>query len=476
MSLHPSSRLVSRRKVLTGAGALGLSPFIASLHSVMAREAAGEKPPQRFVFCVKTNGLWAEMIQPASMSDRLPFGYETEMKEGKINVIKDSWEGDRTSMFEAANEKHLGKLNETMSPLAPFADRLTILQGLTSGFNMTSGAHKGNYQTLSATQAGSKVVGPTLDVALANALPAPIPLLCLGHDSKAFSGLSYIPYSASANGKPNAFYTKPSRAYADLFGVIDGGAAKSQYEVQSSILDLHAKDAKRLRSRIGAPEREQLDRYLGAFDSLRQSREQIEKMSDQLRKHAPEAPGDVEISNPLAINAANAEIAVASLISGLTNVVTLCFDQMNSTSYPGAGPLHSSVGHGQGGAVLHKRRLITGSHFEQIAAMAGQLESVPEGDGTMLDNTVFVYLADNGRSHHSGETNFPMMLLGNLGGRLQQGIYYAPGNDPADKTQKSHVRVGDVWSTLLAASGQNHKGFGIPKNKVPYQPIESLLG
>ena len=66
-------------------------------------------------------------------------------------------------------------------------------------------------------------------------------------------------------------------------------------------------------------------------------------------------------------------------------------------------------------------------------------------------------------------------LLGNLGGRIKQGRYYTPGNDPEDKSRESHTRLGDLWTTLLAAAGQSHKNFGIPRNGVPYKPVEELL-
>ena len=478
LSANPSSR--RRWLTRTGLGALSLSPLMSAVQAAIQREAKGQTPPLRFVFCVKSNGLWPELIQPESMAQQLPFQYETETVPGKngkgerLDIIKDSWQGSRRSPFAAANQPHAGKLNPTMAPLAAHAKRVSVLQGLDTGYRLLSGSHKGEYQTLSGMQSqGREAPGPTLDAVLARAFPAPVPLLCLGHDSKSASGMSYLPISASDRHKPNAFYTKPSRAYADLFGVIDQGAAKDQYDVQSSILDFHAQDVKRLQAQIAGADREQLDRYLNAFDSLRHSRREIEAMADRLRQHTPGAPGELDIANPIRINAAHTEIAAASLISGLTNVVTLCLDRLGSTTYPGAGPLHSSVGHGQGGNVPGKRRLITGSHFEHIARLATRLQAIPEGDGTLLDHTVILYLADNGRDHHSGETNFPLVQIGNLGGRLTQGRYYAPGNDP--KNPNNAVRTGDLWSTLLAAAGQPHRTFGRPKNGVAYQPVESLL-
>lgn len=472
---------ISRRTLLAGAGAgaLSLSPLMSAVCSALERRAAGAAPPMRLVFCVKGNGLWSELVQPKAHQDKLPFSYDTlphQRIEGGLDIIKESWKGNRRTPYEAANEPIGDALNETMAPLEPWRDRVSVIQGLTGGFSVY---HLGHYQALSATPARKRdsreIVGPTIDSVFARALPAPVPHVCLGHDSKSASGLSYISVSAADRDKPNAFYTKPARAYADLFGVVDSGAARAQYDVQSSILDFHAQDVKRLESQVAGPEREQLDQYLNAFDSLRQSRAQIEAMADQLRKHAPDAPGEIEISKPIDIATGHADIAAACLISGLTNVVTICFDQLGSTTYPNAGGLHSGVGHGQGGNVPGKRRMITGSHFEQIAKIANKLDAIAEGDGTMLDNTLFVYLADNGGTHHSNEFNWPVVLVGNLGGRIKSGRYFATGNDNDDKNTQTHTRLGDLWTTLLAAAGQPHKGFGAPKNGVPHKPIEALL-
>ncbi|MFN3168768.1 MAG: DUF1552 domain-containing protein [Phycisphaeraceae bacterium] len=475
------NRGISRRALLAGAGvgALSLSPVMSAVCSAIERRAAGTAPPMRLVFCVKGNGLWSELIQPEAHRDKLPFRYETTPHErvaGGVDIVKDSWVGDRRTSYAAANAPIGDALSATMSPLEPWRDRVSVIQGLTGGFSVY---HLGHYQALSATPArkrdSKQVVGPTIDSVFARALPAPVPHVCLGHDAKSASGLSYISVSAADRDKPNAFYTKPARAYADLFGVVDRGAAKARYDVQSSILDFHADDVKRLQSQVAGTEREQLDLYLSAFDTIRQSRAQIEAMADQLREHAPDAPGDIQIDQPIDIASGHADIAAACLISGLTNVVTICFDQLGSTSYPNAGGLHSGVGHGQGGNVPGKRRMITGSHFEQIAKVANKLDAIPEADGTMLDNTLFVYLADNGGTHHSNELNWPVVLLGDLGGRLKSGRYFAPGNDNADKHATGHTRLGDLWATLLAAAGQPYKGFGVPKSGVPHTPIEALL-
>lgn len=58
-------------------------------------------------------------------------------------------------------------------------------------------------------------------------------------------------------------------------------------------------------------------------------------------------------------------------------------------------------------------------HARLIAGLAKKLQAVKEGDGTMLDNTLIVYLSDSGDGHHPTGYEWPMLLLGDLGGTLK---------------------------------------------------------
>jgi hypothetical protein len=473
---------INRRQLLAGtasvAGALQMSPLMSSvLAAIKARAKGRDKHPLRFVFCIKSNGLWAEMVQPRGLEDRLPFEVAYDAKGRLIN----SKNGQIRKTPTVAADLALGadvKLSEVMEPLEPYRRRISILQGVNSGFGTY---HMGCYQTLGAFQArnrnSTETLGPTVDALLARAFPRPMPHVCLGHDPRSPSGVAYVPTSAAGRGKPMPFYTKPKRAYKELFGVVDQGAAKKNYDTQSDILDFFVEDAKRLQAQVAGPEREQLDRYLGAFDSIRRSRQEIEAMSEQLRKYAPTPPGEIKAHSTMKVGEGNIDIAAAALLSGLTNVVTLRFDLLGSSSYEGVGGLHGGVGHGQVKNIVNARRTICNYHFKQIARLCKSLQAIPEGDGTMLDNTVIVYTSDNGETHHSSGVNYPIVLLGDLGGRLAKGRYFAPGNDAKiDRSKSEYTRLGDVWATLLAAAGQPHKDFGIPVNGVPHKPIESLLG
>ena len=58
-------------------------------------------------------------------------------------------------------------------------------------------------------------------------------------------------------------------------------------------------------------------------------------------------------------------------------------------------------------------------HLSQLAYLATKLDSMPEGDGTVLDNSCLMFLSNMwiGRKHDN--TRLPLVLAGGLGGTLQ---------------------------------------------------------
>ena len=68
-------------------------------------------------------------------------------------------------------------------------------------------------------------------------------------------------------------------------------------------------------------------------------------------------------------------------------------------------------------------RRVRRCHVQLMAKLAAKLEAVPEGEGTMLDNTLIVMLSESGGAHHCHFGTFPFVTLGGLGGALQTGKY-----------------------------------------------------
>lgn len=107
--------------------------------------------------------------------------------------------------------------------------------------------------------------------------------------------------------------------------------------------------------------------------------------------------------------------------------------------------------------------------------MARALDNVPEGNGTMLDNTIIVYLSDNGEKHHSEAREWPMLRVGgsNLGFKTDGRTVVYPGwNNPNDR------QASNLFNTLGHATGNTELNeFGNEGAlRIAKGPLDELLG
>jgi arylsulfatase A-like enzyme len=93
----------------------------------------------------------------------------------------------------------------------------------------------------------------------------------------------------------------------------------------------------------------------------------------------------------------------------------------------------------------------------------------------MLDNTVIVFIADNGEQHHSTASEFPVVLIGgknlglNTGGRT---IVYPGVNSVAPV----HRQVSNLWNTLGHLAGEDLNTFGAEgPHRIAPGPLSELM-
>ena len=114
-------------------------------------------------------------------------------------------------------------------------------------------------------------------------------------------------------------------------------------------------------------------------------------------------------------------------------------------------------------------------HFDLIAGLCKKLESIKEGNGTMLDNTVIVYLSDGAEGHHSRCWEWPMVVIGDMGGKLKTGRYV----DYPGYGQKAHRTTANMYVTLLQLAGSTRDSFGMAdpnlKDLDQHGPLAELL-
>ena len=441
--------LLTRRSALKGltlgAGATLLGPVLMQLAAHAAGAASAVR--QRFVFVVQSNGINPNHLIPVGMATRRD---------------KELSKNDRTEETPLAGRE----LPVPIAPLAPFQDRLTILQGL-SGRNAEggTGGHSTNHGALGCFPGSQGPMAQTIDCALGDASPGIIRHVGLGILSKAESTLNYQ-ISASAPGKSAPIQCSPEQAFRSLFGSVTGGANRAAFDRRTNLLDFMADDVRRARGALAGEERAKLDDYLQAFESLHARQAKIDSIQEALRTNAPQL--DAKLGKPTETNRLEAqfEIGAAALIAGLTNVVTLAsggggqqYIAFNELGIPIDG---HEYGHGKGVNGLTADECfvkVRQYHCGLIAGLAAKLQSVREGNGTMLDNTLIIYLSDSGEAHHPNLKEWPVVLLGGLAGRLKSGGRYL--QFPTYQTAQ-HRTLANLYLTLLHAAGKPRDRFGLP--------------
>jgi hypothetical protein len=395
--MNVTDRRTVLRGVTLGAGAVALSPFLKQLEA-----ADRQQLPKRFVFVVKSSGLQGDYLNPEGLEHR----------------------GDKI-----VDESLVGrKLSDSMKPLEPLKSKLTIIQGLSG--KMTRLGHSAHYGALGGYKASPHAppLYATIDGHLSEAFPSVFNHVGfkMGEGSQ---GVTFPAISAKGPGQQLPFQQNPMAAFENLFGsILEGGNLKNKYTRTGNVLDAMAADIRKLQKSLPATEQEKLGHYLNGFEALRDRRVKLVKMQNALQQNAPDLDDKYTSRFKTHHLEAHFDMASAALISGLTNVVTVHTDGLDSVySGIGIGNNVHAIGHGAGYATLSAqdcRNAIRSFHIELIAAMAAKLNAVPEGDGTMLDNTIIVYTSDNAAQHHSVGLDWPMLVLGNMGHKLKSAGRY----------------------------------------------------
>ena len=89
--------------------------------------------------------------------------------------------------------------------------------------------------------------------------------------------------------------------------------------------------------------------------------------------------------------------------------------------------------------------------------MAAKFDRIPEGNGTMLDDTIIVYMSCNGGDYHGGQADWPFVLVGGMADKLRVGRYIEYPKYRAT----CHRTIGNLYLSLMQAAGiQTPATFG----------------
>ena len=456
---------------LCGAGAMALAS-----RNLFAKPTTG-KPPTRFIFMHKGNGLFPKVMVPPSLSK------EDQEKENK------------KAAFDVDLTKH--ELPGWMNPLAEHINQMTILQGL-SGKMCTTGHHtwQSSLGVYKANERLSSIKWATVDFELAKLFPSPlehIELACFPNSGGNSRGnINGIEKGFSARGpqQPNYAFGSPKVAMQELFkSVSNNKDAQIQYELERKVLEFTAQNQSRLTKNLNDVETSKVSNYAESIEAIRERNGKMDAMAEVIRQHLPQLDEKYYAEDLSTTDRQDGftEILLSTLISGMTNVVTFTVDELGTT-YTGIPTIEQEnvnlhdVGHGKAVGKLQAeevREKLRTHHMTLIDTIVKRLKSVPEAGGTMFDNTMLFYFPDNGETHHSHGTEYPFIVLAGSNVRLDiSGKYIRLPN----YGEQGHKTLGNWYTTILNAYGNQipHYGefdTGLAKFNINQSgPIRQFLG
>ena len=361
-------------------------------------------------------------------------------------------------------------LSKTLAPLAPVKTKLNVINGLFNRPAVGVGIHPGQTGNILSGMPLMKGAvlhgGISLDQVLANRIGQDTmqPSMILGceqpitgyHEtnfSMAYS--SHISWQSAESPVPMEVY--PSLAFDSLFE--NRGNKRTQ-----SILDRVKDDAASLGRKISSEDHNKLDEYL---TSVREVEKRVDRMRTDQNKAEENAkdrgralitmnrpdnglPEDLREHMRLMC-----DIVALAFQTDKTRVATLllCRD-LSGLFYPflGVKKTHHSASHDD---LSDDYESISRYYVSNLAYLAQRLDAMPEGEGTVLDNTCLLYLSNMWSGFKHDNTRLPLLTVGGFGGTLQTGrvLNYL---DAGDENRK----LCSLYLSLMDRAGVQLPRFG----------------
>ena len=375
-------------------------------------------------------------------------------------------------------------LSKTLAGLTDFKRELIVFTGLAQDEGRAKGDGPGDHARCCSTfltgshpfkTAGADIrVGRSVDQVAADLMGhlTRLPSLELGIDKGRNAGNCDSGYSCAYSSNiswktettPMAKEINPRLAFERLFGAGESSRSRRLRDFyRKSILDLVAGDARQLQNRLGKNDRQKIAEYFTSVRELEQRIVRAEK-ANNIERPDFDIPSGVPRSFEEHVRLMY-DILVMAFRTDTTRIATYMLGNAGSNRpYPMVGVNdghHHLSHHGNNAEKMTKIQKIDCYLVEQFAYFLRQLQSVEEGEGTLLDHSMILYgsgLADgNGHHHH----NLPIVLAGRGGGTLKTGRHLTFRNS------QTEVPLNNLFLAMLARLGAPVEKLGDSDGRLP---------
>jgi hypothetical protein len=382
----------------------------------------------------------------------------------------------------------LDELSPTLGPLAAFKDQVIVPTGLSQRQAESHGDGNGEHsrgQTVwlsgvhpKRTEGADVRNGTTVDQIAAQALGKDTRLLSLemaleqnylvGNCDNGYSCVYWNTIAWRTPTTPLPMEVNPRIVFERMFG--DGGDAAArlrQIQEDRSILDSVNDAVVSLQRRLGATDRVKVVEYLDAVREIERRIQVAEKRSGEsleLPDRPIGAPESYDDHARLMF-----DLAAVAFQADVTRVFTLLLGrEQTNRPYPfiGVPEAHHSISHHQNDPVkLAKGATINRYHIALLARFLERLQSISEGDGTLLDHSMILQGSGLSNSDQHSHIDLPLVLVGGGGGRLRGGRHLRYPKD---------TPMNNLHLALLEKVGVNVETFGDSTGRINIEPLSGI--
>lgn len=391
---------MKRRDFLNAMGLSAGSLFLPS------RAHATEGPPKRLLVLYSAQGCAPQrwICNPFGLADTV------------------SWNRDWTNWG-------IREFSDSLKPLFPFAQHCTAIGGL----GLVSCAADGNgfhHERMKAHgPSGANALwldglpytgGETIDQKIASHICRPDQYRSI--ECSVGGGLEYEDESTAmyqAPGQPLVPIDDPRVLWERLFGYLSDGGDGSLTQ-QGSILDAVSSRYADLAEQLSQTDKVRLEQHRDLIRDLETRLVGISTASCSNPPTEPTSHGNYEEDFE-----SHLQLISAAFSCDLTRVASIQMGQLSPVQIGRPnGDMHDRYAH----AIYYDQDAENAMadymayHAAQMARMIEVLDSVPEGDGSVFDNTIIVWLSELADSWH-GMDNYPVVMAGGRHTKLARGRY-----------------------------------------------------
>jgi hypothetical protein len=380
-----------------------------------------------------------------------------------------SGNGFHSKEWWARGEGRHMEVGKVLEPLYPLREKMLFIRGLYNPEALIGGIHScqtGNLLTGAHLASGGEIKsGVSMDQVIAQRLKdqTKVPSLVLGcepsiaalHKNYSMIYSSHISWSSPTTPTPLELY--PALAFDQLFRNEVGRADKS-------VLDAVREDATGYRNKVSKADQRRLDEYLS---SVREVEERIDRAGKagrlqgwrptldkpDLPRPSDGIPQDIDQHMRLM-----SDILVLAFRTDTTRVCTLKLNNDHSSlRFPNLKVdymIHHLLSHTDGADWLKVNQFFT----QQVAYICDKLNRVQEGDRTLLDNSMVLFLSSMMSGNHENN-QLPVVMLGGGGGQIKTGRVL-------DYLNKPNRKMCSLYLSLMDKVGVHLDSFGDSKERL----------